>query len=60
VAGLPGAQRSVVTMFYWEGRTVAEMASALLMPEETVKTHLRRARARLREAWLRERRMRLP
>jgi len=26
----------------------------LAMPENTVKTHLRRARAALREAWMRE------
>jgi RNA polymerase sigma-70 factor (ECF subfamily) len=60
VAGLPESQRAVVTMFYWGGRSVAEVASALSMPEGTVKTHLSRARARLREAWLRRERMAAP
>ena len=33
---------------------VEEIANVLSMPENTVKTHLRRARAALREAWLRD------
>jgi DNA-directed RNA polymerase specialized sigma24 family protein len=33
---------------------VQEIAVVLAMPENTVKTHLRRARAALREAWTRE------
>jgi RNA polymerase sigma-70 factor (ECF subfamily) len=51
---LSGPQRAVVTLFYTEDRPVEEIAAALGMPENTVKTHLSRARAALREAWLRE------
>ncbi|HXK12047.1 MAG TPA: sigma-70 family RNA polymerase sigma factor [Vicinamibacteria bacterium] len=47
-------QRAVVTLFYREDRPVQEIAAVLAMPENTVKTHLRRARAALREAWMRE------
>lgn len=46
-------QRAVVTLFYWEETSVEEIARILGMPENTVKTHLSRARAALREAWLR-------
>ncbi len=49
---LTPAQRAVVTLFYWEETTVEDIAAALGMPENTVKTHLSRARAALREAWL--------
>lgn len=51
---LSEAQRAVVTLFYWEGRSVEEVSRTLGMPTGTVKTHLSRARASLREAWLRE------
>ena len=49
---LTAPQRAVVTLFYWEETPVEEIARALRMPENTVKTHLSRARAALREAWL--------
>jgi len=51
IARLSPAQRSVVTMFYYEGRSVEQVAALLGMPENTVKTHLLRARATLRSAW---------
>jgi RNA polymerase sigma-70 factor (ECF subfamily) len=51
IARLSPAQRSVVTMFYYEGRSVEQVAALLNMPENTVKTHLLRARAALRAAW---------
>jgi RNA polymerase sigma-70 factor (ECF subfamily) len=51
VADLSPAQRSVVTMFYFEGRSVEQVSAVLAMPENTVKTHLLRARAALRAAW---------
>jgi DNA-directed RNA polymerase specialized sigma24 family protein len=38
-------------MFYYEGRSVEQVATLLGMPENTVKTHLLRARAALRAAW---------
>jgi RNA polymerase sigma-70 factor (ECF subfamily) len=51
---LSPAQRAAVTLFYYEGRSVEQAAAGLGMPENTVKTHLSRARAALRAAWLRE------
>ncbi len=50
---LSARQRAVVALFYREERPVEEIARVLAMPENTVKTHLRRARAALRAAWLR-------
>ncbi len=54
IAGLGDAQRAAVTLFYYEGRSVEQIAGMLGMPAGTVKTHLSRARAALRGAWLRE------
>lgn len=54
IAALSPAQRSAVTMFYYEGRSVEQVAAVLGMPENTVKTHLSRARAALRAAWTSE------
>ena len=48
IASLSEVQRAVVTLFYSEDRSVAEVARVLEMPEGTVKTHLSRARAALR------------
>jgi RNA polymerase sigma-70 factor, ECF subfamily len=53
---LPLAQRAAVTLFYYEDHPVAEIARILDMPENTVKTHLSRARAALRQGYERERR----
>lgn len=53
VADLPDAQRAAITLFYFEERSVNEVAETLGMPPNTVKTHLSRARAALRGAWLR-------
>lgn len=51
---LPAAQRAAVTLYYYEGKSVEQVAAMLGMPGNTVKTHLARARAALRKAWLRE------
>jgi len=51
VQDLTPAQRAVVTLYYYEGRSVEEVANVLGMPENTVKTHLLRARAALRASW---------
>ena len=51
VAALPPAQRAAVTLFYYEDRSVDQVAAALGIPVNTVKTHLSRARAALREGW---------
>jgi RNA polymerase sigma factor (sigma-70 family) len=48
---LSPVQRAAVTLYYWEDHSVEEVASTLGIPENTVKTHLSRARADLREAW---------
>jgi RNA polymerase sigma-70 factor (ECF subfamily) len=53
VADLPDAQRAAITLFYLEERSVNEVAETLGMPPNTVKTHLSRARAALRGAWVR-------
>ena len=50
---LSDVQRAVVTLFYYEDKSVEQVALALEMPEGTVKTHLSRSRAALRAAWLR-------
>jgi len=54
VLELPAAQRAAVTLYYYEDRSVEQAAAILGMPENTVKTHLARARAALRVAWLKE------
>ncbi|HTR97780.1 MAG TPA: RNA polymerase sigma factor [Candidatus Acidoferrales bacterium] len=51
---LSAPQRAALTLYYLEDRAVEHVATALGMPENTVKTHLSRARAALREAWVRE------
>jgi len=53
VTKLNDAQRLAVTLYYHEERSVEEVAKILRIPENTVKTHLSRARAALREAWMR-------
>ena len=54
VEALTPVQRAAVSLYYSEGRSTRETASMLGMPEGTIKTHLRRARAALRELWMRE------
>jgi len=54
LATLSGPQRAAVTLFYYEGHGVEQIAAMLGMPEGTVKTHLSRARAALRAGWQRE------
>ncbi len=54
VMRLPAAQRMTVTLYYYEDRSVEQAAAILGMPENTVKTHLARARAALRAAWQKE------
>jgi len=53
LAGLSEAQRTAVTLHYLEDRPVIEVAQAMNVPENTVKTHLSRARAAMREAYMR-------
>jgi RNA polymerase sigma-70 factor, ECF subfamily len=49
VDALPERYRRVLTLFYYEERSVAEVAQMLGQPEGTVKTNLYRARAALVE-----------
>lgn len=43
-------QRTVLVLRFFEDRSVAEVAAELRMPESTVKTHTRRAVAKIRES----------
>jgi RNA polymerase sigma-70 factor (ECF subfamily) len=52
MAALSPVQRAAVTLYYWQDHSVEGTAAALGIPENTVKTHLSRARAQLREAWM--------
>jgi RNA polymerase sigma-70 factor (ECF subfamily) len=54
VHALPEKQRQAVILYYQEERSVEEVAEMMGLPLNTVKTHLHRARAALREGWLRE------
>ena len=47
---LPAKQRQVIMLFYMEEQSHEEVASMLAMPVGTVKTRMRMALARLREA----------
>ncbi len=49
VEALPERYRSALTLFYYEEKSVGEVAAMLGLPEGTVKTNLHRARAMLRE-----------
>jgi RNA polymerase sigma-70 factor (ECF subfamily) len=49
VDALPDRYRLTLTLYYYEERSVSEVAAMLIMPENTVKTTLHRARARLLE-----------
>lgn len=53
---LSEVQRAVVTLYYYEDRSVDEVARTLGIPGGTVKTHLHRARGLLRAGWLKEER----
>jgi len=51
LARLSPVQRAAVTLYYLEEQPVEAVAAALGLPRNTVKTHLHRARAALRDAW---------
>ena len=47
LARLPDVQRRVISLFYLQERSVADVAAMLDLPEGTVKSHLHRARRAL-------------
>ncbi|MCL2433996.1 MAG: sigma-70 family RNA polymerase sigma factor [Clostridia bacterium] len=49
VMQLPAKYRTAVHLYYYEGYTIPQIATLCGMAEATVKTHLRRARERLRK-----------
>jgi len=51
---LSDVQRAAVMLYYYEDRSVDEVAAALGIPGGTVKTHLHRARGLLRAGWMAE------
>ena len=54
IDALTEVQRAVITLYYAHDRSVEETSKILMMPENTVKTHLSRARSALREGWMRD------
>jgi len=53
---LPGVQRAAIVLYYYEDRSVEQVAQAMGIPAGTVKTHLHRARSLLRAGWVEEER----
>lgn len=49
LSALPEEQRACLTLFFWEGLSVREIAARLRVPEGTVKTWMFRARRTLRQ-----------
>jgi RNA polymerase sigma-70 factor (ECF subfamily) len=47
LAKLPDDQRQAITLFYWEDRSVKDVAALMGLPEGTVKSLLHRARCAL-------------
>ena len=50
IAALPEPQREVLVLSTMKGLRMSEIATILELPENTVKTHLRRARLALAES----------
>ena len=50
LADLPAVPRAILTLYYFEGMDCPEIGEVLDMPVNTVKSHLRRGRERLRVA----------
>lgn len=49
ISNLPEDRRTAITLFYYDGLSVEEIAEALSLPEGTVKSRLSRARDQLRQ-----------
>lgn len=52
IAALPPVQRTVLTLYHLQEMAVGEIAAALELPANTVKSHLARARRKLKERLL--------
>jgi RNA polymerase sigma-70 factor (ECF subfamily) len=52
VATLPTEQRAAVTLYHLHGMTIEEVGETLGLPDNTVKSHLFRARKTLKERLL--------
>ena len=48
LSALPLKERLCLVLHFWEGLSVAEIGTELAVPENTVKTWMRRGRERLR------------
>lgn len=48
-ASLPSRDRAVITLHHYAGYSIAETATLLQLPKETVRSRLRAARSRMRE-----------
>ena len=57
IAYLTESRRKVVYLFYFENKSLREIARELSMPEGTVKWHLNKARKELKEAFQMERKI---
>ena len=57
IAYLTEKRRQAVYLFYYENKSVRDIAGALSMPEGTVKWHLNKARKELKEAFQMERKI---
>ena len=57
IAYLTQVRRRAVFLFYYENKSVRDIAGALSMPEGTVKWHLNKARKELKEAYSMERKI---
>ena len=57
VAFLTQKRRQIVFKFYYEGKTIAEIARAMDMPVGTVKWHLNKAKQELKEGFSMERKI---
>ena len=49
LGGLSGEQRSMLSMFYWDGLSIDEIAHIFYIPAGTVKSRLHAARHELKQ-----------
>jgi RNA polymerase sigma-70 factor, ECF subfamily len=54
ISALPAIQKSVITLYHLQGMSIGDIATALEQPSGTIKSHLFRARLRLKEEILKQ------